>query len=567
MNALAASFRHSREPWLFWLIALLVLGAGFGMRDPWPADEPRFALVARQMVESGQWLFPMRGDELYPDKPPMLMWLQALFLSITGNLRVSFLLPSLLAALCTLWMVRDLGKRLWNAEAGAMAAWALLFALQFTFQSRRAQIDPLLVFLVTLSLYGFLRHLLHAPSRGWWLVAWAAAGAGVITKGVGIIALLVLLPAAYAWARGWPGMHKVRGSDWALGVLAFFAPILAWGVPMLLAVQASNDPALHAYANNILFKQTGQRYAAAWHHHKPFWYFGEVIALQWLPAVLALPWAIPRWRDSLRQRDPRVLLPLAWIALVVLFFSLSKGKREVYILPALPMFCLLLGPWLADIIAKPWPRRLAFAFAAVLGLAMLGAGAAMAFGQPAFEDKLIASRGLDAASAQGLGWMALGIGLWFLASVMAFWRNGVAVLLSTLTGLWLLVGLAGTPLLNDSSSARGLMADVGRSIGPNAELGLVAWKEQNLLMADRPAATFGFRRDYEEQLGDALIWQRENPRQRWLLMESVFVEDCFDMTKVQVSGVSNRRVWSLVPGDAIRPGCVPQMRDDLPDPE
>lgn len=562
MNALTESWRSQREPWLFWLLAVLVLGVGFGLRDPWPADEPRFALVALQMVESGQWLFPMRGNELYPDKPPMLMWLQAVFLSLTGNVRVAFLLPSLLASLATLWLLRDIGKRLWNAEAGAMAAWALLFALQFTFQARRAQIDPLLVFFVTLSMVGFLRHLLVQPNRVWWCVAWAAAGLGVITKGVGVIALLVLLPAVFAWRGGWTGIHKVRGQDWLLGVLALFAPILAWGVPMLLTVQASNDPALHEYANNILFKQTGQRYAAAWHHHRPFWYFGEVIALQWLPAVLALPWALPRWRDALRARDARVLLPLAWIVLVVLFFSLSKGKREVYILPALPMFCLLLGPWLGQIISQVWPRRVALGFAAVLGLVMLIAGALMVFGQPSFEDKLATSRGLDAATVQSLGAMALGIGLWFAASALWFRKNGVAVLLSTLTGLWLMMGLVATPLINDSSSARALMRDAGISIGADAELGLVAWREQNLLMADRPAATFGFRRSPAEQLADARIWQQHAPQQRWLQMEAVFEPDCFVMDKVIVSGISNRRVWWLVPGDGLRAGCVPTPTAD-----
>ena len=36
---------------LFWLLAaaLLVLGAGIGLRDPWPSDEPRFALVAKNL--------------------------------------------------------------------------------------------------------------------------------------------------------------------------------------------------------------------------------------------------------------------------------------------------------------------------------------------------------------------------------------------------------------------------------------------------------------------------------------------------------------------------------------
>ncbi|HYN41236.1 MAG TPA: glycosyl transferase, partial [Thermoanaerobaculia bacterium] len=84
------------------LLATVLFAAGIGLRDPWPADEPRFALVARQMVESGQWLFPMRGGELYPDKPPVFMWTIALFLKATGSLRVAFLLPSLLAGLGTL---------------------------------------------------------------------------------------------------------------------------------------------------------------------------------------------------------------------------------------------------------------------------------------------------------------------------------------------------------------------------------------------------------------------------------------------------------------------------------
>ena len=75
---------------LFWLmlLGLVVLGTGLGLRDPWPADEPRFALIAQQMVESGQWLFPFRGGEVYPDKPPMFMWAIGLFYWLTGSLIV-----------------------------------------------------------------------------------------------------------------------------------------------------------------------------------------------------------------------------------------------------------------------------------------------------------------------------------------------------------------------------------------------------------------------------------------------------------------------------------------------
>ena len=78
--------------------------------------------------------------------------------------------------------------------------------------------------------------------------------------------------------------------------------------------------------------------------------------------------------------------------------------------------------------------------------------------------------------------------------VAAFWlrpRRGVHALLAVLTALWLGYSLIGYPLLNDASSSRGLMQAVGQRIGPQAELALVAWKEQNLLMADRPARVAG----------------------------------------------------------------------------
>ena len=46
-----------------WLVgfALLLMATGLGLRDPWPADEPRFALVAQDMLRSGDWLIPRVG--------------------------------------------------------------------------------------------------------------------------------------------------------------------------------------------------------------------------------------------------------------------------------------------------------------------------------------------------------------------------------------------------------------------------------------------------------------------------------------------------------------------------
>ncbi|TCZ84338.1 glycosyltransferase family 39 protein [Lysobacter sp. N42] len=551
----------SRERWLFWLVAVLVLATGLGLRDPWPADEPRFALVARQMVESGQWLFPMRGDELYSDKPPLFMWLQAIAIALTGHLRVGFLLPSLLASLGTLWLVRDLGTRLFSREAGAHAGWALLFAVQFTFQARRAQIDPVLVFFVTLSAYGLLRHVLRGPDWRLWMLGWFAAGLGVISKGVGVIALLVLVPAGVAIVRGWPGaggMHWRDARAW-LGPVALFVPVLAWLVPMLLAVRASADPALQAYADDILLRQTAKRYADPWHHHQPAWYFLEVIATQWLPTSLALLWAWRPWRDALRARDARLLVLLGSVVLIVLFFSLSAGKREVYILPALPLLCLALGPWLPAILERRSARALALGLAALLAGACLLAGALLLLGEPGFERRLAEARGLADADALGALLLAIGSGGAGLLALCGP-RRGVAALAGTLATFWVLVGLVGAPLLNDASSARGLMQRVGRHLPPGDELALVAWKEQLALMADRPVRTFGFRREPASQWRDALAWQAADPARRWILVEDVAMPACVDRRLALDMGRSNRRGWWLLPARAVRCGPAAALR-------
>ena len=546
-SSIQASRRATR---LFWLFALLILATGLGLRDPWPADEPRFALAAKQMVESGNWLFPHRGSELYSDKPPVFMWMQAGLLWLTGNLRIAFLLPSLLAALGTLWCVVDLGSRLWTRRIGLYAGWAVLLTLQFTWQAKKAQIDPVVVFFITASCYCLLRHALRGPDWRMWMFGWAMAGLGTITKGVGVIALLLLLPAAFASMRGWPGvkLHARNLRIW-LGPLAFIAACGVWLVPMLVAALGEQSPEYAAYVNDILFRQTVTRYANAWHHGQPPWYFIEVALTAWLPAMLALPWAVPAWRRRLQRQDARYLLPLAWVLLVLVFFSIPSGKRDMYILPALPMLCLALAPLLPGILRKPNAQRLLFGFVAFLSAVLLAAGLAMLFGEPGFERRAMAGR--EAHVAQGLAAMFVAVGLAGLGALLWYGRRRVHLaLVALLTTLWVLYSLVGAPLLNDGSSARGLMRNVGAVIGPQAELGLVGWREQQLLMADRPAQDFGFKRDPELQLADALAWQRVQPASRWLLVQDVALPTCIRRELAHDMGHANRRTWWLLPAAA-----------------
>src|SRR5512147_608386 len=124
---------------VLWLLGLglLLIGTGLGLRDPWPPDEPRFALVAQDMLRSGDFLFPRIGGDLYADKPPLFFWLIAAATALTGSLRVGFLLPSLLGGLGTVLLVYDLVRRARGREAGLATGLVLLLTFQFVWQARQ----------------------------------------------------------------------------------------------------------------------------------------------------------------------------------------------------------------------------------------------------------------------------------------------------------------------------------------------------------------------------------------------------------------------------------------------
>lgn len=552
-----------RRQWLwFFLIAFVVLAAGFGLRDPWPADEPRFVLVARQMFDNGNWLFPHRGIELYADKPPLYFWILAGARALIGNWRWSFLLPSLLAGMGVLWLACDLGRRLWNPRAGLYAGMAVLCAVQFVYQFKRAQIDPSLTFFTTLSFYGLCRHLLLGPHWRWFWIACFAAGAGVVLKGVGFLPLLALLPYAAMRHAHWHGLAEPgRGNAmrWLFGGVFVLAAISLWLVPMLIAAHADPSPEHRAYVHDLLFRQTLERYADAWHHQKPFWYFGQIVLLFWAPFSLAFFWLWRDWRGAWRARDARVWLPLAWGLLVVLFFSFSAGKRDMYILPALPAFALAAAPYLPTLCERRGLRWTLWGFALGLGLLLLGLGASVLLGHARFLDNLLDDRGADAA-VRGLGWFMLGAGaIGALAALVLRPARAVAATAVLLIAVWCGYGLVVYPLLDGSSSARELMQAARLAAGPGTTIGLVDWKEQDLLQAAGPTVEFGFSAQRAQQLRRAQAWLAAEPAQRRILLPDpeTGTDACLrlDDAHAQRVGKANRRDWWLAGSGAFVAPC------------
>jgi 4-amino-4-deoxy-L-arabinose transferase-like glycosyltransferase len=534
------------------LLALtaLVLLPGVGLRDPWPSDEPRFAVIARDMLASGDWLFPRIGGDLYADKPPVFFWLLAASIFATGSVRLGFLLPSVIAGFATVALVYDLTRRLYGRESGTWAGLVLLATFQFGQEFKAAQIDPSLTALTTLSLYALLRHLVLGPAWGWYALGGFAAGVGVITKGTGFLPLLVLAPYALLVRLRWPVPVPAAGWKWLLAPLAAVAAVCMWLAPMLSAASASAE--LGAYRNEILLGQTVGRYVAAPGHLEPWWYFVlGVTPWAWLPVSLALPWLIPAWRQALRARDPRTALLLAWIVLVVVFFSLSSGKRGVYVLPAVPALAVATAPYVPALLAQRRLATLAFALVLAASAAAAGAAAYLHWRAPA----MLTARldGFEDSAAALLLPFAV-FGLVTIAALRP--RRGLAALSAFLLGVWPLLGFVVWPQLDAARSGRLIMERAYEMLPANAELGLVAQKETLLLHARGPATNFGHRRlDEDQERFDAARWLAADAR-RYLIIRADARLPCFSRVPATSLGFAHSIEWELVPHLAADPECA-----------
>jgi 4-amino-4-deoxy-L-arabinose transferase-like glycosyltransferase len=552
MNGDSHRPRWQDVAWIL-LAVLLLIASGYGLRDPWPADEPRFASLARDMVASGNWLFPRVGGDLYQDKPPVYFWLLAMAYAAIGSVRWSFLLPSVLAATGTLLLVYSLATRLHGRRSGLAAAILLACCAQFVQTMRGAQIDPTLLFFSTLSLWAFCRHLLLGPDWRAYFLGGLAAGIGVITKGVGFLPLL-LVPIFLAMARGRWSLAPIPVARWRwwLAPAGFLLGVGAWLVPMLVGVELSGAPDLVAYRTEILFQQTVQRYAASWHHVKPWWYFlVEVVPALWLPASALLFWLVPRWRRDFQARRGEVWLPLFWVIAVVVFFSASPGKRGVYILPALPALVLAASAHLDALLARRGVARASLALAALLVLPGLVAAAGEVAGWSVVTDRLAS---IDLASTAPLRLFGFGaLLLWVLAARFAPVLAWPAVL-AWLATCW---GIGVAPQLNAERSAAAFVAGMLAKVPADRELGLVAYKEQFLLGLDRPTFNFGHSRWREgsQEAYDASSWLAAEPGKRVLLVPDSRLEPCFTGTPRTAAGVTSRETWWLVSGSPAR-GCV-----------
>lgn len=345
------------------IVAILLL-EGIWSYDLWPPDEPRFAQVSREMLHSGDYLAPHINGEPYREKPPLLFWAIALVSAPFGDVtETTARIPSVLAAFATCWCAYLLARRMYDPRIATWAVLILATTSRFWWQARTAQIDMLLTACLTFALLMLWRWR-EDRSNIHLVCFYAAIAAGLLAKGPPALVFPLLLIVAFYWKQP----QDRKATHYVIGTLAAVAVVALWLIPARMAVAGQGPTGLEAGIGGNLFRQTIGRFLLGVSHGQPPWYYILRLPLDLLPWSFFLPYTLYYiWKR--RKEGPAMRYLLAYTIPALLFFSISIGKRQLYLLPLYPVFSILIARSLCDLIEadrEKWRTRTAFAWSGFL---------------------------------------------------------------------------------------------------------------------------------------------------------------------------------------------------------
>jgi len=361
---------------LLWLVLILStlylcyfhnLGA-LGLVGP---DEPRYAWIARDMQETGDYVTPRLYGKPWFEKPPLYYWSAALSFKLFGVSETTARLPSAIAALLATLALAWLALRLYGAET---ARWLLLLlptTVGMIGFSHAAATDMPFAATLTIAMVFAAKLLNLIPSSTQQTSSDAASptplrsfisftsstsftsflfgfflGLATLAKGPASIILsggAVLLWALFTkrWRDAFRCLHPAA-------IASFLLTALPW---YILCARRNPD-----FLRIFIIEHNFNRFLTPqFQHIQPFWFYIPILLLAFLPWTLVLFWSLLfgtlRYLP-LRRPSPPTILFLTWPFFCLLFFSLSKSKLPGYILPAIPAIGLILARSVACFIAQ-----------------------------------------------------------------------------------------------------------------------------------------------------------------------------------------------------------------------
>ncbi len=306
------------------------------------ADEPRYAQVAREMMERHDWITPTLGGHPWLEKPPLYYWQAIIAYRIFGVRDWVARLPSALDAslivLAAYFFLRKLrpGFHVDGALMTASVAGLVGFA-----HSASTDMPLAAMFSVAmLAWYAWWETSRRECLAGFYVfIGLATLAKGPIAPALAGVVILLFAVAAH-------DARLILRSLWLPGVLFFLAVALPW----YLAIQARQPEFFRVFILEHNFARFGSN---LYHHEQPFWFYLPVTLLAlvpWVVFVTAAVFEIVRawWAERSRlfeSGDALNAFLFLWLVIPVAFFSLSHSKLPGYILLAIPAGPLLVAEY------------------------------------------------------------------------------------------------------------------------------------------------------------------------------------------------------------------------------
>jgi len=318
------------------------------------------AQIARNMLDSGNWVTARLDGVIYLEKSPLIYWLIAISYKIFGVHDWAARVPVVLSCIGLAWLTAAFGTWAFGKRAGFYAGLCMATCVGLWLFTRILIPDVMLTLTVALAMWAFLRCLEEDEPhpRAWAAIFAANLAVGLLLKSlIGVLfpiaagGIYLLVTRQLFSARAWKRLHLFTG----LGIIAVIA------APWHVLATLQNPP----YFDFTLRSVPGEYHGFLWfylmneqvlrflnlryprdYNTVPrlwFWLFHLIWLFPWsvyLPAVAKLSY------EPLDRAGRMRLLALCWIGFVLVFFTFST-TQEYYSMPCYPAFALLLGSAMA----------------------------------------------------------------------------------------------------------------------------------------------------------------------------------------------------------------------------
>ncbi|HEV8439042.1 MAG TPA: phospholipid carrier-dependent glycosyltransferase [Methylomirabilota bacterium] len=308
-------------------------------------DERNYTNAAITMLNTGEYLTP-RWPDGHPNvhKPVLTYWVVAASYALFGISLPASRAPFMVAGALVVALTYALALRLTGSrETAILATLITLSQAQLILASMRAIPDVLLCLFMLLSAYGFLSLVAldrRTPHAYW--AAYLGAALAVATKG-----LLAVVFVAFAWLFAWfarrdePPAARLR-SVLHLPSMLVAAALAGWWYVAIYRLHGSG-PARVFVGDQITWNLAVVD-GSPLHRIPTYLAFLLINLLPW--SLLLIPLALHD-RQSLVPRDTRERraqrFVIAWSVLIAIIFGFGQKVEPRYILPAGPLWAILLA--------------------------------------------------------------------------------------------------------------------------------------------------------------------------------------------------------------------------------